>query len=175
MANRHSPPRAKEIGRVISLGGNQCAFDACDRPIFRPDKSELLGEIAHIKARSPSGPRFDPRQSSEENRSVENLMAMCKEHADLIDLEENLAIYTVERLTAMKEEHEARVERRADRGWITWPNSITQLVPTTDGSEQQVTIYYWIDRRGQARIYTPQAERDRRHAFEPLSGPGSAM
>ena len=156
MPVKHPPPRAKEITQVISLGGNQCAFDACERPIFVRGEPNLVGEIAHVKARREGGPRFDPNQTAEQNRSVENLMAVCKEHGDVIDDEDHLAIYTVERLQEMKRQHEAKVERRADRGWIRHSNSITRMAPNEDGDMQQITLHYWIDRTEQLQIYTPR-------------------
>lgn len=139
---------------MISLGGNQCAFDGCDRPIFVHGEINLVGEIAHIKARKEGGPRFDPNQTAEENRSVDNLMAVCKVHRNVIDDENNLKIYTVERLHEMKREHEAKIERRADRSWVRYPNSITKMAPAEDGSMQQITLHYWIDRNGNPQIYT---------------------
>lgn len=154
MPVKHPRPRTKVIGQVIALGGTQCAFDGCDKPMFVPGETNLIGEIAHIKARKEGGPRFDPDQTAEENRSVNNLIAVCKEHGDVIDDENNLAIYTVDRLQEMKREHEAKVERRADRSWVKYPNSITQMAPAEDGSMQQITLHYWIDRNGQPKIYT---------------------
>lgn len=109
MPTKHPLPRAKEITHVISLSGNQCTFDSCVKPIFVRGETKLVGEIAHIKARKEGGPRFDPNQTPEENRSVNNLMAVCEEHGDAIDLEENLSIYTVERLQQMKHDHEAKI------------------------------------------------------------------
>lgn len=156
MPVKHPPPRAKVITQVISLGGNQCAFDACDRPIFVQGEPDLVGEIAHIKARKEGGPRFDPNQTAEENRSVDNLMAVCKEHGDAIDDDDNLSIYTVQRLEEMKRQHEAKIERRADRGWIYQPNSITKMAPNEDGEMQQITLHYWVDRTGQIQVYTPR-------------------
>ena len=82
MPIKHPKPQAKEITHIISVGGNTCAFDGCDRPIFRPGETNLVGEIAHIKARKEYGPRFDLDQTPEENRSVDNLIAMCQEHGD---------------------------------------------------------------------------------------------
>jgi len=154
MPTKHPPPKAKEITQVISMGGNQCAFDGCDRPIFVQGETDLVGEIAHIKARKEGGPRFDPTQTAEENRAVENLMAVCKEHGDVIDADENLSIYTVARLREMKREHEAKIERRADRSWVRYPNAITRQFPLEDGTMQQLTFHYWIDRHGNPQIYT---------------------
>ena len=154
MSVKHLRPRGREITYAISLGGNQCAFDGCDRPIFVQGETRLVGEIAHIRARKEGGPRFDPNQTAEDNRSVDNLIAVCKEHGDVIDADENLEIYMVERLHEMKREHEAKMERRADRGWIGSPNTITSQVQLEDGRTQQITLHYWVDRQGRLQIYT---------------------
>ena len=45
-----------------------------------------------------------------------NLIALCSKHHDIVDARED--IYTVERLTTMKTEHEEKVENSADRSWL---------------------------------------------------------
>lgn len=154
MPIKHPLPKGPVITRVITMGGNQCAFDGCDRPIFVMNEDNLVGEIAHIKSRKEGGPRFDSNQTPEENRSFDNLMPMCNEHGDVIDADENLSIYTVERLQEMKREHEAKFERRADRSWVRHPNTIVRMAPSEEGSMQQVKLHYWRDRNGMPQIYT---------------------
>lgn len=156
MALKHPKPQAKDITRVISLGGNQCAFDGCTRPIFSLDQDELVGTIAHIKARSYKGPRFDINQTPDENRSADNLMPMCKEHGKVIDAPENIATYTVGRLQQMKRDHELKMDRRADRSWISNGQAMIRFAPDEDGEMQQITLNYWEDRHGNTQIMTPR-------------------
>ncbi len=73
MAIEHPNPTPKVNRQIIGLSGNQCAFDTCDRVIVNREHGVIVGKIAHIKARSENGPRFDPNQSPEENRSPDNL------------------------------------------------------------------------------------------------------
>nr|MDT0666908.1 hypothetical protein [Micromonospora sp. DSM 115978] len=46
----------------------------------------LNSRVSHICARSEGGPRWDPGMSEDENRSASNLIPMCMEHADEIDV-----------------------------------------------------------------------------------------
>ena len=56
----------------------------------------------------------------------------------------------------MKHDHEAKIEKRADRGWIRHPGFITKSFPDEDGVMQLTTVYYWIDRHERTQIYTPR-------------------
>lgn len=112
----------------------------------------IVGKIAHIKARSENGPRFDHTQSPEDNRAPANLMALCGEHHDIIDERDD--IYTVERLQAMKEAHEEKIEGSADRSWIRFPNQTVTPVVSEDGPIQHLSVFWWVDRNGCSRIYT---------------------
>jgi len=69
----------------------------------------LVGEVAHIKAASKGGPRYDARQTDEERRSVENLLLLCHEHHVTVD--ELVAKYPVHKLRAMKRRHEKSAAR----------------------------------------------------------------
>jgi hypothetical protein len=75
------------------------------------DSVVVLGEIAHIVAESPDGPRSKSPMTATQRNSYPNLILLCNQHHQLIDSEEALATYTVERLTAMKQDHEAGIER----------------------------------------------------------------
>ena len=74
---KHAKPTPKVVRQVIGLAGNQCAFEGCPLPIVDRDHGVIVGKVAHIKARSSKGPRFDKFQSEADNRSVFNLLALC--------------------------------------------------------------------------------------------------
>lgn len=114
----------------------------------------MLGQIAHIRARTKGGPRYDPMQTVDENRSPDNLLAVCHEHGNLIDEDENLEIYTIERLQEMKAAHEAKIERRADRSWIKYPNHTVSHVVLGVRSTKREAVYWWVDRHGDPQVYT---------------------
>ena len=97
--------------KLLQRSGNICAFPGCRLLLTAEgtadDSVVVLGEIAHIVAESPDGPRGKSPLTAEQRNSYPNLILLCNQHHQLIDSEEALATYTVERLTAMKEDHEA--------------------------------------------------------------------
>ena len=62
------------------------------------------------------GPRWDPNQSAEENRSEQNLVLMCVEHADTIDIPQTLPNYPAEKLSEWKHK-QLEQYRRIEQGW----------------------------------------------------------
>lgn len=105
-------PSVTTIKRLFAVSGNRCAFPACAVPIVDRVSGRIAGEVAHIKAKSPSGPRFDRDQTDEQRHSFENLMLICPLHHQIIDTD--LVSYTVERLSRMKSEHESQSENVGD-------------------------------------------------------------
>src|SRR6266571_8070880 len=111
------PPREQRI--LSQRSGNRCAFPNCRRKLTAedspPDRAVILGEIAHIIAESPDGPRGDSPLSLTERNKYENLILLCNVHHQLID--DQPQTYTVERLQQMKQDHEAWVEKTLGRGY----------------------------------------------------------
>jgi hypothetical protein len=101
--------------KLLQRSGNVSAFPDCRVLLTAEGTPEdpvvVLGEIAHIVAESPAGPRGESPLTVEECNSYPNLILLCNQHHQLIDSEGALATYTVERLMAMKQDHEAWVER----------------------------------------------------------------
>src|SRR5260370_15183691 len=105
------PPREQRI--LSQRSGNRCAFQDCRRRLTAedspPDRAVILGEIAHIVAESPHGPRGEsPLLLAERNRD-ENLILLCNVHHQLID--DQPQTYKTERLKQMKQDHEVWVEK----------------------------------------------------------------
>lgn len=107
-----------EQRRVCQRSGDRCAFEGCRRllTVVDPASGELvvLGEIAHIVAERPDGPRGMGPIDDEKRNKYPNLMLLCQEHHQLVDSQE--AVYTVERLRGMKEAHETWVRERLGAG-----------------------------------------------------------
>lgn len=58
-------PSNPTVKRLYALSGNRCTFPNCpDTMVDRPS-GKVTGRVCHIKARSATGPRFDPDQSEE--------------------------------------------------------------------------------------------------------------
>lgn len=106
-------PKQSTINKLFAVSSNQCAFPGCISMIFTlTDKA--LGEICHIKAQNPGGPRYDKNQSEEDRHSFGNLILLCRNHHREVDSDPKL--YTIERLTEMKLAHEDRGVVEIDQG-----------------------------------------------------------
>jgi tetratricopeptide (TPR) repeat protein len=101
-----SSPTVTTIKRLFAASGNQCAFPGCALPLVDPDSGAVLGEICHVRARSPGGPRYDATQTEEQCHAFENLLLLCPSHHKIVD--DNPDVYPVERLLEIKARHEAQ-------------------------------------------------------------------
>ena len=96
-------PKTSTIKRLFAVSGNQCSYPGCEVPLVEPSGT-LTGEIAHIKAASENGPRYDDSQSEEERHGFSNLILLCGRHHKIIDTE--VAEHPVEKLIKIKKRHE---------------------------------------------------------------------
>lgn len=98
------------VNRVLlAHSGNSCAFQGCNNPIL--DRlGALLGEVCHIEAANPGGPRYNPSQTDEERRHISNLILLCRHHHRVTD---DVEKFTVEVLRAIKHAHESKFRKRA--------------------------------------------------------------
>ena len=107
-------PSEKTVKQLFALSGNSCAYPRCSFPIVEKTGT-VTGEIYHIRASHPGGPRFDASQAEEERHALANLLLLCRHHHKLIDSEPDL--YNVDALTEMKSNHESvagRAESQQD-------------------------------------------------------------
>ena len=95
-------PTQDTLRELFLKSGNLCAFPGCNQ-IMMDIAGNFIGQICHIEAAEPNGPRFNSLMSNEERRHVSNLMLMCYQHHKITD---NVDIYTKERLKEIKDEHE---------------------------------------------------------------------
>ena len=97
-------PTLKTVKRLFAVSNNRCAFPACESPLVEVTGT-ITGDIAHIRASSPNGPRYDPAQCDEDRHSFGNLMLLCGRHHTIIDTEINeYSVPTLERInTSMKQ------------------------------------------------------------------------
>jgi hypothetical protein len=97
-------PTRRTVKRLFALSGNKCAFPGCIAPLVGPASGILVGDICHIKARRPNGPRYDPGLSEKDLHAFENLILLCPTHHTVID--SDLPSHPVQKLISMKAEHE---------------------------------------------------------------------
>jgi hypothetical protein len=106
--------RQTELNRLYARSGNRCAYTGCRRVLVvlagAGQPLVTLGEVAHIVASSPAGPRGASFLPPGDRDKYENLILLCNTHHQLIDAK--AATYTPERLQAMKADHEQWVEQR---------------------------------------------------------------
>ena len=97
-------PLESTIKKLCILSRNLCAYPGCNNNLVN-DKEVLIGKICHIESPEPGGPRFNPNSNNEDNRKFENLIMMCPNHHDEIDID--IDTFTVEYLKEIKKNHES--------------------------------------------------------------------
>ena len=106
----------KERRKLFLRSGNRCAFPKCGRPLTADETADdplvAIGEIAHIVAESPAGPRGASSLTPAERDRYENLVLLCPTHHALVDAQAET--YPVAWLHRVKREHEAWVEARLE-------------------------------------------------------------
>jgi len=101
-------PKLKTLKALFARSGNRCAFPGCDQALFNR-KNQFIGQLCHIEAAMPGGPRYNERQTNQERRAYENLLLLCYPHHVEIDHNDGDE-YPVEKLRGIKQEHEATHE-----------------------------------------------------------------
>ncbi len=101
---------------LAQKSGNRCAI--CRRLLTAEggpaDRDAILGEMAHIVAESPNGPRGTSPLTLEERNKYENLILLCNVDHQRID--DQPQTYTVEKLHGIKVDHERWVEQTLSKG-----------------------------------------------------------
>ena len=91
--------------------GGLCCFPKCNVMCVEEantgDPSAIIGQIAHIEAKSDEGPRANPSLSDQQRNDYHNLILLCPTHHQLVDARESA--YTVDMLHGWKTDRESRV------------------------------------------------------------------
>ncbi len=102
---------------IWGRAAGRCQFPGCNKlligDLIAGNNNLNTAYVAHIVAETESGPRGDPIRSPQLVDNPDNLMLMCDPHHRLIDREE-LANYPEDRLIAIKQSCEKRVELATD-------------------------------------------------------------
>ncbi len=112
--------RMKDVKTLWGRAANRCAFSDCKIELTIDGEIDTLGEMAHIIAKSPDGPRGTSDISLESRDNYENLILLCPTHHKMID--NNTKEWTVEKLKQTKKKHEKWVTEQLDKGAITIPS-----------------------------------------------------
>lgn len=105
----------KDIKLLYGLAGGLCSL--CKKRIVEVDedgKEILLGEMAHIIAHSPKGPRADANFPKKQLNTYSNLIALCPTCHKKVDKDEET--YTVEKLQKIKRDHEQFIRDKIEEG-----------------------------------------------------------
>ncbi|EHK9054825.1 hypothetical protein V9789_004279 [Vibrio vulnificus] len=90
-----------------------CSYPECNQVTVGPHsdvtKRINIGHACHIEAAAPNGPRFNPLMTTEQRKSIENGIWMCRNHSGLIDSDSS--IFSVEQLKTWKLDAEKRALR----------------------------------------------------------------
>ena len=97
-------PLPETLKRLFLTSGNLCAYNGC-KEMMMTAEGVFVGNICHIEAAEPGGPRFNEDMTNEQRRSFENLVLMCYKHHKITDDE---TTYPVSKLQKIKAEHEAK-------------------------------------------------------------------
>ncbi len=94
-------PTPATVKRLIARCRNHSAHPDCNLPVIE-ESDTVTGDICHIKAASPGGPRYDPAQDEAARHDAKNLILLCTRHHRIVDADERT--YTVDLLMKMKRE-----------------------------------------------------------------------
>jgi hypothetical protein len=105
MSIEHPEPTSATIKELYGTA-YCCAHPQCSRPLYKVDsdtgQGTLNSRVAHIRARRENGPRWNPSQTPDKNRSRENLLLLCIEHSYEIDDHNGSNQFTPETLQKWK-------------------------------------------------------------------------
>jgi hypothetical protein len=127
----------RELARRVNAHCSRCDA-ATQGPHTTEGKSVNVGVACHINAASPEGPRYDPLQTEDERRSIENGIYLCQTCSKLVDNDPGR--FPAGSLREMKREAETNAAARLGRSGPA--DSRTEAPPTRDeeGYRQFVAI-----------------------------------
>jgi hypothetical protein len=105
----------KDIKKLWGLAAGICSFPGCGAdciPFVDSNDPTLIGEMAHVIAKQPLGPRGQPSGGSDD---YTNLILLCPTHHRLVDKAPE-GTYPKVTILKWKEDHEASV-----RSWSVVP------------------------------------------------------
>lgn len=113
-----SPPIPDPVKKAVyARARGMCAFEDCRKDLVleaTEDNTAQVGQLAHIIASSPDGPRGDPSYPPEKINSFDNLILLCPNHHKEIDL--LVDKYPFEKVREIQQNHYNWLDSLIDRG-----------------------------------------------------------
>ena len=106
----------KDQNLLWHRSAGRCSMSSCRKVLSKPASKHLpsgrviIGEVCHIVAKSPTGPRGRSKLPLAERDHYPNLIRMCLEHHTTIDHDPKA--WSAKHLLKIKAEHEL---------WVDWP------------------------------------------------------
>ena len=139
----------KTLKRLFGLACNRCSFPGCEE-IMSDEHSAKNSNICHIEAAKEGGERWNKDMTDLQRADYDNLLLLCVRHHDITN---DVNVYTVDKLKAMKKSHEQEMERRTsnDRPLNKRPSLLTDVInkivstDIEDVDEEPVTNSFSIE------------------------------
>jgi hypothetical protein len=151
MAIEHPKPTESTV-KFLYAHAFRCAYKGCRRPLYtihnQTGDRTLNSRICHIHARREGGPRWDPQQSAEDNRSERNLIVMCVEHASLVDEQATLSSHSAERLQEWKAQQLEEYDR-LKQGWELDTNMAREAIDASFSNVEVVITQSTVNLSGE--------------------------
>jgi hypothetical protein len=170
----HMSISVQDRKRLWGRAASRCAFPDCRQELIEEmtdgQGDFLVGQEAHIIARNADGPRGKSDLSTSQRDTYENLILLCARHHIIAD--NDVMAYPVERLLAIKSDHELWVARQLDIShkeqatlerygqiidewtdrakldhWVQWSSHITNPlgpVVSTETMERLTNLGIWM-------------------------------
>ena len=129
------------VKRLFAESGNVCAFPGCSVAMIDGDTGTVVGEVCHIRARRPGGPRYDAAMRDAERDAHGNLLLLCGSHHKLVD--SAASKFPVQVLDEMKRKHLARGMKGPDI-----PDAIATQVAAESATVIGGSIISTVNQRG---------------------------
>lgn len=134
------------------LSGTKCAFEECRNDLIvdetETDDESIIGEEAHIVAKSNDGPRGNSTLSIEDRDKYDNLILLCRKHHKIIDDQFNF--YTVKKLKEIKSKHEAWVikslkfDKSEEKDGLAYATYIDEIIKILDFENWEAWTSYLL-------------------------------
>lgn len=117
------------------LSRGRCYVPTCHERVIRMVDGEpsVNIQVAHIRAHSAGGPRFDPDFPRDKRRGFANLILLCQAHHSVIDKKRNEDRYPASLLLDWKEQREGDFSKLLDGLDVIGQDSLAEMLAESVG------------------------------------------